>query len=307
MRANQTLSRLLSSRLSEVHSVRQRAVFAAVSGLLSGGRLGLTPIGRSLAGPVAPRHGIKRIDRLLGNPKLHSELPVFWRALIRLVLRSVRRPLIAVDWTEVGRKQFALVAAIPVDGRALPIYWRVHPISKLNAPSPEREFLAELSQLLPKGCKPIHHHRCWIQSRLVSESALAWMGLRRPLDPATPSAPRARQSLDSRRYAVCEGRARQSTRAWNLPDHSHPSLSRSARLVQIATKKTQRKSTCHSKMDPSLLSRVAKSSQPRAPSVGHCLVSRKCKCGENRKTLPKSNVYRRVLPRHEKSSLRMVI
>jgi len=101
-------------------------VFFGVEALLHGGRLSLTALGRSARGPVAPKHSIKRIDRLLGNPRLHGEIELFFRALTEALLTGQSEPLILVDWTPIGDERYALSAAVPVDGRALPIYWEVH-------------------------------------------------------------------------------------------------------------------------------------------------------------------------------------
>ncbi len=45
----------------------------ATEALLDGNQLSLTQLGRNISGAVAPKHNIKRIDRLLGNPHLHSD------------------------------------------------------------------------------------------------------------------------------------------------------------------------------------------------------------------------------------------
>lgn len=42
----------------------------ATESLLDGNQLSLTQLGRNITGNVAPKHNIKRIDRLLGN--LHT-------------------------------------------------------------------------------------------------------------------------------------------------------------------------------------------------------------------------------------------
>ena len=130
-------------------------MFFGVEALLHGGRLSLTALGRSARGPVAPKHSIKRIDRLLGNPRLHRELEVFFRALTEALLTGQSEPLILVDWTPIGDERYALSAAVPVDGRALPIYWEVHDKKKLGNRHVQTSFLATLTGLVPEGCWPV--------------------------------------------------------------------------------------------------------------------------------------------------------
>ena len=121
-----------------------------------GGRLNASSLGRSIPGPVAAKHGIKRVDRLLGNRHLHNEVAVFFRAIAHALLDGQRQPILLVDWTDVGDKQVAISAAVPIGGRALPLYFEVHPLSAYGTPRTHRLFLDTLrDQILPKGCRPI--------------------------------------------------------------------------------------------------------------------------------------------------------
>ena len=73
MRAGKILLRQFAGDLYDVHRSRLQVVFAAVQALLKSGRLSLTSLGRAIAEQTAPKHGIKRIDRPLGNVALHRE------------------------------------------------------------------------------------------------------------------------------------------------------------------------------------------------------------------------------------------
>lgn len=155
MRANQILQSLFNKYLVFVHRIRLEAVFFAVEALLYGGRLSLTGIARSAVCRVVQKHTIKRIDRLLGNPHLHGELPLFFKALSRVILRTECRPVILIDWTNVDKRFNALSAAIPFRGRALPIYWEVHPKGTHNNRRVLGRFLQNLQKRLPASCHPI--------------------------------------------------------------------------------------------------------------------------------------------------------
>ncbi len=154
MRAMQIIQRQFESDLPGVHLARVRVVFAVAHTLLRTGRLSLTSLGRAIAERTAPKHGIKRVDRLLGNPKLHSERLTFYRAIARRVVTH-SRPVILVDWTAVTPDLWALVAAVSFEGRAVIVYAETHPIGRYLKPYVNAEFLRRLADVLPAGCVPI--------------------------------------------------------------------------------------------------------------------------------------------------------
>lgn len=155
MRANGIVCEVLRDAESKIHQARLNAVSAAVLALIRGGEIGLAALGRAI-GPRSHKHGIKRIDRLFGNPALASELEVLYAAITRYVLRSVERPVILLDWTDAGnRKMCALTAAVPVSGRAIPIYSVTVPASKYTARDVERAFLRKLKLFLRPNSRPI--------------------------------------------------------------------------------------------------------------------------------------------------------
>ena len=118
MRVGQMVRELVGSCSSVVHSVRAAAVMALVEGIVQGGRLSPATIGRALSGGALPKHSIKRVDRLLGNPKMVGDRVFFFKAIALRLLRQCARPVVLVDWTQAGQ-HVALVAAVPIGGRAL--------------------------------------------------------------------------------------------------------------------------------------------------------------------------------------------
>ena len=97
MRAISILQRILSESLETVHQARIKSVFWAAWSLLVGGRLALTALGRSAKGKTYPKHCIKRVDRLLGNKRLHKESRYFYKAIARLMIGARKRPLVIID------------------------------------------------------------------------------------------------------------------------------------------------------------------------------------------------------------------
>jgi hypothetical protein len=138
-----------------VHAKRFKAVVTVVEGLIRAGRAVPAAIGRNLRSGTAPKHSIKRVDRLLANPRLYSEHRTFFGAIAARVLRGCERPLVVLDWTQLLGSHRALVAAVPIGGRALPIYAEVHPEELLGNSKVQSRFLKALRAVLPVGCRPI--------------------------------------------------------------------------------------------------------------------------------------------------------
>ena len=96
---------------------RKKTLAAIVSGAMRMQGAGVLALGRSMQGPVAAKHRIKRVDRFLGNGQV--EIDAVGEALFHQ-LRPRKGPIIVLaDWTD--RSPFQqLVLSLPRDGRALP-------------------------------------------------------------------------------------------------------------------------------------------------------------------------------------------
>lgn len=149
------LHKILAASAPVVHALRLEAVLAAVQALTKGQRLGLTALGRHLPGDTAPKHAIKRIDRLLGNPHLQQERPLFYWQVTRLLVGNTPHPRLLVDWSPIDDRghYFVLRAALPFAGRSFPIYEKVH--HKDACPVCQHHLLEVLAELLPEGAQPI--------------------------------------------------------------------------------------------------------------------------------------------------------
>jgi hypothetical protein len=157
MHATHVLDKHLRTHCQGTHERRMDAVISMVNALLRGRVLTVTGLGRSLRGSTAPKHQIKKADRLIGNPHLHGERNAFYRALISMTLGKTKRPVILVDWSDVSddRAFQKLRAAVAVEGRALTLYEEVHPQSKSANRWVQNRFLKTLQRLLPERCQPI--------------------------------------------------------------------------------------------------------------------------------------------------------
>jgi hypothetical protein len=128
-----------------------------VAAAVRGRRLTLTELGRALVGTARVKHGIKRIDRLLGNRHLAAERFGLYQALARRLVGALAQPLIIVDWSDLtaDRRWQLLRAAAPIGGRSLTLYEEVHPLRHFGNPRVHRAFLVKLKALLPETVRPI--------------------------------------------------------------------------------------------------------------------------------------------------------
>jgi hypothetical protein len=154
------LHRWLRRACPAVHAARAAAVVTVVEALVRGAKLALTPLGRNLRSAAFAKHSIKRVDRLLGNRHLQRERADIYRAVAHWLLAATPRPVLLIDWADCGggtrtRRWVLLRAAVPLGGRAVPVYEEVHPLGRYGSPRTHRRFLQHLRAVLPAGCTPI--------------------------------------------------------------------------------------------------------------------------------------------------------
>ena len=155
MQAVKLLHELSARSVGGIHLKRRQALWAAVGGLLRGGRLSLTCIGRHLESDADEKHAIKRVDRLLGNPYLSRERVQWYRWVAQVTVCSTRHPIVLVDWSNADQRQehYILRAALAVGSRAIPLYEEVD--TRVGNPQVEKRFLQRLKSILPSHCVPI--------------------------------------------------------------------------------------------------------------------------------------------------------
>jgi Transposase DDE domain len=155
MRVGTMVRRICSECSGDIHAGRLAALEATVEALTASKRLSVSGIGGGLRNRAMLKHSIKRVDRLLSNPHLQSERWDIFRSVAHHLVGDVARPVILMDWTAVVDKFSALVAAVPVGGRALTIYEEVHPERSNNKPRVQARFLRRLGEVIPAGSRPI--------------------------------------------------------------------------------------------------------------------------------------------------------
>jgi hypothetical protein len=135
MRMLKVLHKQVLSSVPGLHAKRAKALMAAVQSLLQGAFLTVTALGCGLRGPTATKHNIKRMDRLLSNPRLHAERLANYRALCQRLCQHLPRPLILVDWSDIVEQHRLLLirAALVVDGRTIPLFEAGYPLKHYNS------------------------------------------------------------------------------------------------------------------------------------------------------------------------------
>jgi hypothetical protein len=155
MQAVRFLHKAFARALPSVHAKRLNTLMCAVSALLAGRRLTLTAVGRFMPGACQPQRFITRVDRLLANPHLRAERPLFYLMMLRALLGSLRHPLLLVNWSPVDDPGcfFLLRAAIPLVGHSFVINERVH--EREGCLKYQGQLLKAFALMLPPDCIPI--------------------------------------------------------------------------------------------------------------------------------------------------------
>jgi len=155
MRAVEILQEKLESVLGFMHAKRRAALWRIIDGLLRGQELWLTELGRSLPGACSIKHRVKAVDRFLGSPVMQASIPAVYAALASFLLRSIKQPIVLVDWTGGESGHHVLSAKLAFSGRALSVLSRSYPEKVKANPDVEREFLNELKKIIPRHCRPV--------------------------------------------------------------------------------------------------------------------------------------------------------
>lgn len=150
-----TLQQKLQPGLSFMHAQREQALWRVVEALLKGGKLWLSGLGRFRGPPGQDKHGIKAVDRLLGNRTLWREKLGVYRAIAAWALRRACQPVLVVDITEVRPGVCALTASIALSGRSLPLYGIVRRKQTITRRRTLSTFLNGLSSIVPSSVVPI--------------------------------------------------------------------------------------------------------------------------------------------------------
>jgi len=154
VRTEAVVARVLDPLKAGIHASRLKCLSRVIVAVMSVGKLSLTALGRSLRSGAKTKHDIKRVDVLLGNRHLVADTQVVQQHLAGLMTKA-QRPVLLIDWTDIGTLWTALVVTYVAEGRGLTLCWEVHPQDHNNSASVESKILKRIASLLPEGAKPI--------------------------------------------------------------------------------------------------------------------------------------------------------
>jgi len=157
MRPLKLLHKTLKKELPFIHKLRMNTLMTAVQALFEGNKLSLTKLGRSLVSSAKTRSNIKRMDRLLGNEQLQTELPEFYHAMNQMIISPNSTAWIHIDWSCISSTTniYVLRASLSMQGRAIVVYEEAHPKKNENNHETHVAFLNNLKKVLPINVKPI--------------------------------------------------------------------------------------------------------------------------------------------------------
>lgn len=155
---------------SVMHLKRLSALSSIVNCAFEAKQLSVTGLGRALQAPIQERSGIRKVDRLVGNKKLHAQRENVYKTIATQLIGNKRRPWLLVDWSPIPNTTDNLLrAALVCEGRALSVYEEVHPEKKLGNRTIHKLFLDSLKRVLPETCCPIlvtdaGYHTSWFKA-----------------------------------------------------------------------------------------------------------------------------------------------
>lgn len=173
MRAFLTVLRQLSMCEVTTEAVHRR-LLESFQAALEAGSLSVTELGRHLPGRASVKAKVKTMWRRLLQQGERREDHALYRALSHALLKGIERPVLLVDWTACNG-QALLCVALAHDGRALPLFLELHPLSDFGKSSLEAAFLKTLHQeILPCGqavvCTDAGFRSAWFEG----VEALGW-------------------------------------------------------------------------------------------------------------------------------------
>jgi len=153
MSINEFIHSQLSEFCPEIHKKRLQAVMDVAAGLTKSKQLTIVEIGRHLRNDIDIKYRVKKVDRLLGNKHLYSELDCLYAGLSKYVFKYLSQDkyspiVIDLCFLKDTRDIQMLSAEVATQGRTLPLYREVFKIGELKGR--EKDFIEKLSECIPR-------------------------------------------------------------------------------------------------------------------------------------------------------------
>lgn len=159
IKLNQVIDIILTIFGTITHRKRAISLAAAIFGCIIAERISSSFIGRSLARLLdkQPKHQIKQVDRLMGNPLLQTA--DFFEQYAAFVIGARSKIVVSIDWTEYAPDGHHVVCInlTTRQGRATPLVWKTHESARLKGRKRcyERGLLRRLEAILPPQVKRV--------------------------------------------------------------------------------------------------------------------------------------------------------
>lgn len=111
----------IEANVQPMRKSRKKTLSAIVSAAIEMRGSGVLSLGRAMRNATTAKHNIKRAWRLFRNKAI--EIDSVQRALMTALPAASGPIVLLVDWTDLDPYQI-LVAALPRDGRAIPLWWK---------------------------------------------------------------------------------------------------------------------------------------------------------------------------------------
>src|ERR1700722_20955667 len=147
MLAEQFCRNFLEKALPNIHKKRVFSLSRQVNSLFNDADLTLTSLGRHLSGNATVKNKIRMTHRFLNNSGVHNDRFAIYQGLASSYLKSCNEARIAVDWSGCcSQENYLLRASLLHQGRSIPLYNEVHPVTQYEAEEVQTQFLDKLYQ-----------------------------------------------------------------------------------------------------------------------------------------------------------------
>lgn len=152
MSINALLHAHLKEHCPDIHSTRLQAVMDVATGLQRSRHFSITAIGKCLQSDAKTKHRIKKVDRLLGNDHLYTELAEIYKGLSAYVFRYIVQDgytpvVIDLCFLKDSHDIQMLSAEVATKGRSIPVYREVFESGQLKHRA--EEFLTGVAHCIP--------------------------------------------------------------------------------------------------------------------------------------------------------------
>jgi hypothetical protein len=100
MHAQKVSHKILSKACPWMHAARRNALAVTVLAAINERSLSVTGPGRAIGSKAKEKNCIKRADRIIENEHLYGKYHELYHAFARMIIGTVKRPVILVDWSD---------------------------------------------------------------------------------------------------------------------------------------------------------------------------------------------------------------